>query len=199
MARSRFVLLTIALGLGAAACAGPDGATDTSVGAAGPTRQSPAASPSSSKPEPAPGPDGTAAGVTDLPDVEVVVLASGERANLQSLAAAGKPTLLWFWAPHCTFCMREAPDLLSFAADHGDAVHVLGIGARDDLDLAHDFVDRTDTASLPMLWDPSGDTWIHYRVTNQPTVVVLSAEGEVKGTWFRDFDEDEILAAAGLA
>jgi len=191
MARSRFVLLTIALGLGAAACGGQSGGADTSVGAAGPTRESSAASPSSSKPEPA--------GVTDLPDVEVVVLASGERANLQSLAAAGKPTLLWFWAPHCTFCMREAPDLLSFAADYGDAVHILGIGARDDLDLAHDFVDRTDTASLPMLWDPSGDTWIHYRVTNQPTVVVLSAEGEVKGTWFRDFDEDEILAAAGLA
>ncbi|MGH9185630.1 MAG: TlpA family protein disulfide reductase [Acidimicrobiales bacterium] len=130
--------------------------------------------------------------------MEVVDLTSGDTVDLHSLAVAGKPTLLWFWAPHCTFCMREAPELLAFAAEHGDAVHILGIGARDDLDLAFGFVDRTDTDTLAMLWDPSGETWIHYGVTNQPTVVVLAPDGEVRGTWFRDVDEDGILAAAGL-
>jgi len=189
VAPTRLLLLTVALSIGAVACGSPD--ADTVAGNAGGGSPTP-----TSAPNPAAG--GGDRAVTDLPDVEVVDLASGDTVNLQSLAAAGKPTLLWFWAPHCTFCMREAPELLAFADAHGDAVHILGIGARDDLDLAHEFVDRTDTDTLAMLWDPSGETWIHYGVTNQPTVVVLSPEGEVQGTWFRDFDEDGILAAAGL-
>lgn len=192
MAPTRLLLVSAALSISAVACASPD--VDTVAGKAGvvSTTSTPATSPPTSAVE---GGDGT---VTDLPDVEVVALASGDTVDLQSLAVAGKPTLLWFWAPHCTSCMREAPELLAFAAEHGDAVHILGIGARDDLDLAHEFVDSTDTDTLAMLWDPSGESWIHYGVTSQPTVVVLSADGEVQGTWFRDFDETGILAAAGL-
>ncbi|MGQ0844213.1 MAG: TlpA family protein disulfide reductase [Sporichthyaceae bacterium] len=131
-----------------------------------------------------------------LPDVEVVRLADGQRVNLRSLAVAGKPILLWFWAPHCPFCKAEAPKVVNFAARHGAKVQVLGLGAQDDLDQAYGFRKETGTGGLAMVWDRSGKSWRDYRVTNQPTVVVLNGEGKEVKRFFRTFDEAAILAAA---
>lgn len=133
-----------------------------------------------------------------LPDLKVVRVASGQTVPLQTLAVSGKPTLLWFWAPHCTFCRAEAPDLLAFAKAHGAQVQILGLGAQDDLGQAVGFLSDTGTQTLEMVWDASGRSWLHYKVTNQPTVVVLDAKGNVTKTWFRHFDPKAILAAAGL-
>jgi hypothetical protein len=49
-----------------------------------------------------------------------------------------------------------------------------------------------------MVWDASGRSWSHYRVTRQPTVVVLDAAGRVTRTLSRHFDAATVLAAAGL-
>jgi len=136
---------------------------------------------------------------TALPDLTVVRVASGKTAQLPTLAEAGKPTLLWFWAPHCTFCRAEAPDLLAFAKAHGSQVQILGLGAQDDLNQAVDFLADTSTQNLEMVWDKTGKSWLHFKVTNQPTVIVLDAKGKVTKTWFRHFDANAILAAAGLA
>lgn len=134
-----------------------------------------------------------------LPDVEVVRMSSGEKVPLGSLHTAGKATLLWFWAPHCTFCKAEAPKLVDFEKKHGTEVAVLGLGAQDDLDQAEGFVRQTSTTGLEMVWDASGESWVNYKVTNQPTVIVLDKDGKVVKTWFREFDEREILAATEKA
>ncbi|MGQ0625532.1 MAG: TlpA family protein disulfide reductase [Sporichthyaceae bacterium] len=131
-----------------------------------------------------------------LPAIDVVRVSTGESVPLKSVAVAGKPTLLWFWAPHCPFCEAEAPDILSFQREHGADVHVIGMGAQDDLQQAEDFVARTLTAGLPMIWDARGSSWVHFRVTNQPAILVLSPEGKVTGRWFREYDEAGILRAA---
>ena len=136
---------------------------------------------------------------TALPDVQVVRVASGQTAPLRSLAAAGQPMLLWFWAPHCTFCRAEAPALLEFRKTYGDRIQILGLGAQDDLKQAKDFLADTNTRDLEMVWDDRGRTWQHFKVTNQPTVVVVDAAGKVTRTWFREFDAKGIVAAAGLA
>ncbi len=136
---------------------------------------------------------------TLLPDVQVIQVATGKSAPLRSLAPAGKPMLLWFWAPHCTFCRAEAPELLAFEKAYGDKIQILGLGAQDDLDQAVDFLADTSTQDLEMVWDKAGETWLHFKVTNQPTVLVIGADGKVSKKWFRDFDADAILKAAGLA
>ncbi len=209
--RSRWVIaLALPLALAAGGCGGDVSSVATEDG--GPTT-APESSPSTaaggpgSTATPAPASeaasDDQAATVPqaqpDVPAVDVVVLADGSTVDLRSLAVPGRPTLLWFWAPHCSFCLGEATDLLEFAGEHGADVDVLGVGAQDSLGEAHGFVEKTGTAGLMMVWDPSGKSWVHYGVTNQPTVIVLGADGQVAGTWFRDFAPDEILAAAGVA
>lgn len=130
-----------------------------------------------------------------LPDLQVVQVASGKNVNLRDLGVAGKPSLLWFWAPHCPICRAEAPDLVDFAARHGDDVQIIGVGAQDDLEQARGFLAETGTDDLQMIWDASGKSWVHYGVTNQPTVIVLDPAGKVKRTWFRDFDDAAIVRA----
>ncbi|MGQ0630844.1 MAG: TlpA family protein disulfide reductase [Sporichthyaceae bacterium] len=147
------------------------------------------------KPAPAPAPAGPS--VRDaLPDISVVQVATGQSIDLRSLAVAGKPTLLWFWAPHCPFCKAEAPKVLDFQAKYGDDIEVIGLGAQDDLDQAEGFLAETKTAGLKMVWDSSGKSWVHFRVTNQPTVIVLNPAGKVTKTAFREFDAVAIREAA---
>ena len=190
----RLALLVAALLVVAAACGGDPAATTTT----------PSTPPADTEP-PTSAPDDTsttrqpATSTADLPAIDVVELSSGDSVPLTSLATPGRPSLLWFWAPHCTFCRREAPELLAFAAEHAGEIDVLGLGAQDSLDEAYGFLDDTDTHDLTMVWDESGQSWIHHGVTSQPTIVVLGADGQVAGQWYRDFDVDGILASAGLA
>ncbi len=189
--RVRAVVIGLGMALVLAACGG-----DTGADAGGP------AAPASTSSPPAPTSAGEAPatdGTIDLPNIEVVQLATGDAVPLRSLAEPGRPTLLWFWAPHCSICRREAPEVLAFAEDHDTEVDVLGLGAQDSLEQAHGFLDDTGTHDLAMVWDPSGQSWIHHGVTSQPTVIVLDADGQVAGTWFRDFDPEAILAAAGVS
>ena len=148
--------------------------------------------------DPAPAPAAGARPNAALPDLQVVRVASGETVALQELAPAGKPVVLWFWAPHCTFCRAEAPELVAFERAHRHHLSVLGLGAQDDLDQAARFVADTGTGDLEMVWDRTGKSWVHFKVTNQPTVIVVDAEGKVTKKWFRDFDGDGILRAAGF-
>lgn len=193
--RSRFrsSIVIAALVVVAAAC-GSDSATDVTSGGDGPTTTRAATA------APGSGADGSApvAGTASLPSIDVLELASGDTVDLAALAEAGRPTLLWFWAPHCTFCRAEAPELLELSATHAGQLQILGIGAQDTIDEAYDFLDDTRTGDLRMIWDRSGQSWRHYGVTSQPTIVVLGADGEETGRWFRDFDADAILDAAGL-
>ncbi len=133
-----------------------------------------------------------------LPPIDVVHVASKQTAGLRTYLTSGRPALLWFWAPHCQFCIAEAPEMRAFAEKYAGRIDVLGVGAQDSLSQAEDFVEKTSTEMLDMVWDKSGDSWITFNVTNQPTVVVLSPSGEVKLRKFRQFNEQEIVAAAGL-
>lgn len=192
----------MALTLVVAACGG--GGTDTAeVGGGGTeiTSSDPTGSTTAADDEGAGQPvdEVPAAAAEFLPDIEVVEVATGETVALRSVATAERPTLLWFWAPHCTFCIREAHEVLALEASHGDELQIIGLGAQDDLGQAVDFLELTGTGELAMVWDATGETWIHFGVTNQPTVVVVSPDGEVQATWFREFDEAGILAAAGLS
>lgn len=120
--------------------------------------------------------------------------ASAERevALTDALASDG-PVLVWFWAPHCPACAAEAPHVVEFAEDQGDRVTVVGLGTQDDAAMAGEFIDRHDIP-FTMLWDETFESWQAFGITRQPAVVLLSAAGEVLGTWSGSLPTDEVEA-----
>lgn len=188
--------LTLLIGPVLAAC-GSEGSEQAATPPA--ASQASGSTTGSSTGDSAPAPAADAPSSPTLFGVDVVRVASGETTNLNTLSVDGKPTLLWFWAPHCSRCRAESPELLSFAAEYGDKIQVVGLGAQDSLSQAEDFLDDTGTQALEMVWDKTGSSWVHYKVTNQPTVILVGADGEQKEKLFNNFDEETILEAAGLA
>src|SRR4030081_3642572 len=54
---------------------------------------------------------------------------------------AGKPAVLWFWAPWCPFCNAEAPGVSQVAAAN-PRVTFVGVAARSDVAAMQGFVSK---------------------------------------------------------
>jgi hypothetical protein len=76
-------------------------------------------------------------------------------------------------------------------------VRVVGLGARSDLEAAKDFVGDTGVTSFPMVWDPTGSSWVDLGVASQPAGVLLGVDGRVMARWSGTFTDQEVLAALG--
>ncbi len=76
---------------------------------------------------------------------------------------------------------------------------MVGIGAQDDLAFAERFVDQTGT-TFTMLWSDSSESWSHFGVRRNSTVLLLDRGGSVvegtKGSYEPDSIVDQL---AGLA
>ena len=90
---------------------------------------------------------------------------------------AGRPSVLWFWAPWCPTCRGQIPQVEALAADHGDDINVIGIGSLDSAEAIAGFAD--DVAGLTHLEDVDGELWRRFEVTEQSSFVVLDADGTV--------------------
>jgi thiol-disulfide isomerase/thioredoxin len=89
---------------------------------------------------------------------------------------AGKPVLLWFWAPWCPTCRSQADDVQAIARDYADRVTVLGVGSLSkDAAAIRQFAAK---APGPVhLDDQSGAVFRHFGVVEQSSFVLLDAEG----------------------
>lgn len=107
---------------------------------------------------------------------------------------AGRPAVLYFFAPWCAVCAASSPQLRWFHRWRGDDVQVLLIG----LDYSspaqlHDYA-RRHSLTMPVLaGTPS--TAADYRIRGYPTYYVIDAQGRIArrdvglttivGLWFR--------------
>lgn len=73
------------------------------------------------------------------------------------------------------------------------------MGAQDSLSLAEDFVDKTGTNSLAMIWDESFSSWQYYGIQAQPSAVLVDRFGEPIQGWLGAFDLNEVLELARAA
>jgi peroxiredoxin len=102
----------------------------------------------------------------------------GERFDGRSLA--GRPAVLYFWAPWCPVCLREAPQLTALADGFGDDVAVVGVaGLSDDVAAMRSFVDSSGTQALTHLSDTDGQLYRRFGVTAQTTYGFVDASGAV--------------------
>jgi len=90
----------------------------------------------------------------------------------------GKPAVLWFWAPWCPTCQREAPVVGKVAAAH-PAVAFVGVAARDQPSAMQQFVDKYQLGAVPQLADTDGVVWEKFGVLAQPAFAFVNAKGLV--------------------
>ena len=100
-----------------------------------------------------------------------------EGTQLDAATLSGQPVVLWFWAPWCTICRAEAPDVAAVAAEFDGQVTFLGIpglGPEDDM---RRFVDETGTEGFPHVVDGDGGLWARFGVVSQPAFVFVAGDG----------------------
>ena len=72
---------------------------------------------------------------------------------------AGEPVVLWFWAPWCTICRVEGPDVAAVAAELEGDVTFLGVPGRGETADMSAFVQDTGTGGLQHVVDVDGSLW----------------------------------------
>lgn len=102
---------------------------------------------------------------------------------------AGKPAVLWFWAPWCPTCGAQASHVADIAEDNEGDVTVLGVAGLDDKAKMRQFVSRTGVEGFTHLADESGTVWKRFGVKEQSTYVLLDAEGSVVHSGYLEDDE----------
>ncbi len=102
---------------------------------------------------------------------------------------AGKPSVLWFWAPWCPTCRAQAAGVTGLAERYDGEITVVGVGGLADVRDIRDYAQQVP--GLTHLVDPEGAVWRHFGVTAQSTYVVLDANGGVVAEGYLD---DHVLA-----
>jgi thiol-disulfide isomerase/thioredoxin len=99
---------------------------------------------------------------------------------------AGRPAVLWFWAPWCATCAGEAGRVAWLATKYQGRVDVLGVaGMGPEADM-HRFVTEQQIGNVTSLSDNAGKVWRRFGITQQSLYVLLNAKGQVVTKGFLD-------------
>lgn len=93
---------------------------------------------------------------------------------------AGKSAVLWFWAPWCPNCRREAPAVARAAQANAGRVEFIGVAAKDQLPAMQGFVTEYKVDSFPHLADSDASIWRHFGVTQQPAYAFIRPDGTIE-------------------
>lgn len=99
--------------------------------------------------------------------------------TLSSASFQGKDTVLWFWAPWCTSCRSEAPNVVAGAEAFDGKVNVIGVAGRGEVADMEEFISDTGTEGLTHVVDDTGDIWSSYDVAAQPAFAFIGDDGSV--------------------
>jgi len=113
----------------------------------------------------------------DAVDFTAATLDGGE---LAAGSLEGSDTVLWFWAPWCTICRAEAPDVVAAADAFEGEVEIIGVAGRGSVSEMEAFVDDTETGALTHVVDADGTVWSSFEVFAQPAFAFVDDSGEVE-------------------
>lgn len=164
------VLATALLTLTACGSEGSASAGDT--GASPSTASSPAQSPAGSDAS-----DRGAEGVK-VPEALTFTATTVDGKSFDAKTLAGKPTVLWFWAPWCPTCKGQAAETAKVASDHQGKANVVGVAGLDENAAMRAFVSDTGTGSFPHLSDEKGEVWKRFEISQQSYYVILDQTGK---------------------
>jgi thiol-disulfide isomerase/thioredoxin len=99
--------------------------------------------------------------------------------SFDAATMAGKPTILWFWAPWCATCASEAMSIADLRDQYADRLNILGIAGLGNNKDMHEFVSDLEVGAVPHLDDEPGKLWKKFGITEQSTYVILDRTGKV--------------------
>jgi thiol-disulfide isomerase/thioredoxin len=99
---------------------------------------------------------------------------------------AGRPVVLWFWAPWCATCAGQGPTVAEVAKQYGSRVAIVGVAGLGDTKAMHEFVRDTEVGGVTHLNDQAGSVWRRFKITEQSTFVMLDRTGKVLHSGFLD-------------
>jgi thiol-disulfide isomerase/thioredoxin len=137
--------------------------------------------------------DRAAAAASQKADLNFTV-ATLDGATFQGASLAGRPALLWFWAPWCPTCAAQAPHVRQVAEKYAGKITVVGVGGLDEAAAMHRFVELTKVDDIVHLADEQGVVWRRLGVTAQSTYVLLVSGAIAYRGYLDDADLDRMLA-----
>lgn len=120
---------------------------------------------------------GSATESSEIPTFSSPTLAGAE---FTSTELADKTTVLWFWAPWCSVCFAEAPEISAAAAELSGESEIIGVGALGPVDDMNQFVADAELGQLRHISDEEATVWAKFGVAGQPAFAFISADGEVQ-------------------
>jgi thiol-disulfide isomerase/thioredoxin len=185
-------LLTAATLAATLASCGSDSETPSTAQDAAPA-SSPAAEPETESSEPAAEQPAKAESI-QVADVLKFTGTTVDGDQFDGASLAGKPAVLWFWAPWCPTCRGQIPNVSALAEQYDGQVNVVGVaGLSDSDDEIKVFAD--DTSGVTNLSDSPGEIWQHFGIVEQSVYTVINAEGEVVSEGYLEDDELNDLVA----
>ncbi|MGC9538979.1 redoxin domain-containing protein [Streptomyces sp. UG1] len=170
-ARLLFTAVVATTALALSGCGTEDNA---SSGGAAPTDSPSASSPDSS----AAAQDGDGAGTAAVPEALRFTGTTVDGKPFDAATLAGKPTVLWFWAPWCPTCKAQGPETARVADRFEGKAHVIGVAGLDKPQAMKDFVTDTKVGTFPNLSDEPGEIWKKFEITQQSIYVILDKDGK---------------------
>ncbi|MGP3919819.1 redoxin domain-containing protein [Nonomuraea sp. 10N515B] len=123
------------------------------------------------------GDGGRTAPTPDRLDFSLTTLDGG---TFDGSSLRGKPGVLWFWAPWCTICRAEAPEVGHAAERFKGKVTVVGVPGRGQVADMRQFVKDTGLGHLTHAVDSDGRVWAAFGVASQPAFAFIDRTGAVE-------------------
>ena len=153
-------------------CGSGSGSDDETAGASPSNASSPAQPPASSDA------DESGAAGAPVPQALQFTATTVDGKPFDAKTLAGRPTVLWFWAPWCPKCKAQAAETAKVAADYAGKANVVGVAGLDKNAAMRDFVADTGTSAFPHFSDEKGEVWKRFKVTEQSRYVILDKDGK---------------------
>ena len=109
------------------------------------------------------------------PDIKLIAL---DETEYRLSEYQGKPTLVFFWASWCGYCMLELPAIIELHEMYGDEINIVGVNCGDRLSDIEAVI-KANNVEFDMFYTTVGDT-LRFDAQSLPVTAILGADGVVE-------------------